>query len=571
MTARSLFFRKPLSMNRFFVLPSALPAVATTLLLRAVLALTFSLSAALVHGHGGDDHSDESAATALATPGSARATLQGEFAEAVLTAGDDALLLWLDESDSNAPLRAELQLQLDEQKLTLESLETGSYRAALATPLTHGSHVVVLAVISDAGVDLLHGELLIPEHDDHTETAASNWLWGLLLLPLLAAAFWFHGRRQRSIASGLALLLLLPSFMNETAYASGDHSDGHSHGEEAAAVAIATGDAPRRLPDGSLFVPKPAQRLLNVRTERISIGEHAISLRLNGQVIADPNGSGLVQAPQTGRLLPVDKRLPSLGRTVKAGEVLALLEPVLNQSERANMTGELARVEASLIAAEKRLQRLSGIRDSVPRRELDQAEVEVAGLRAQRDALQASLHAKLPLRAPISGVISDASVVAGAQMEAGDTVYEIISNDTLAVEAAAYDDRYLRSVQQAVFVHNGKEFPLKLLGVGRKLRDQAVPVQFQVIGNARELATGAIGTVLAQSSDQQRGASVPQSALLRGDDGRPTVLVKIAPEQFKLVAVLSEPLPDNRALISDGLHDGDRVVISGASLLQQIR
>ncbi|MFZ5844798.1 MAG: efflux RND transporter periplasmic adaptor subunit [Pseudomonadota bacterium] len=546
----------------------------SSFLLATALSVVVAVLPGRAHSHGGEDHSHDAPAAVAPVSNAARATLQGEFSEAVLAASDEQLLLWLDDSASNAPLQAELQLQLGEQTLALETVEPGTYRHALATPLAHGSHVIVLTVITDNGADLLSGELLMPEHADDAHSHASRWWWSLLLLlPAAAIALWLSRRRQRgAILPGLLLVgVLMSALVSRDAQAGGDASDGHTHGDEAQPVSIASGDAPRRLPDGSLFVPKSVQRLLNVRTEQIAIGEHAISLRLNGQVIADPNGSGLVQAPQTGRVVPAGKRLPTLGSTVKAGDTLALLEPILSQAERASMTGELARVEAALAAAEKRLQRLSGIRDSVPRRELDQAEVEVAGLRGQHEALRASLHARLPLRAPISGVISEAAVIAGAQIEAGNTVFEIISNDTLAVEAAAYDDRYLRSVQQAVFVHNGKEYPLKLLGVGRKLRDQAVPVQFQVIGNARELATGAIGTVLAQSSDQQRGASVPQSALLRGDDGRPTVLIKIAPEQFKLVAVSSEPLPDNRALISDGLHDGDRVVISGASLLQQIR
>ncbi len=544
-----------------------------------LLLLLSALLTPVVLGHGGDEHGDETAATVVATAGAPRATLQGEFAEAVLIANEQNLTLWLDDSDSNAPLNAELQLQIGDRSIALVRSGEGQYQAELAAALEHGSHALVLTVITDTGADLLAGELLVPEHDEseHDGTGSdghSGW-WALLVLPVLVAAFWIYGRRQRAVVATVVIAssfaLLLPMLTAATAQAGGDHSDGHSHDEPAEATTEIAGDTPRRLPDGSLFVPKSAQRLLNVRTERVGIGEHAMSLRLNGQVIADPNGSGLVQATQTGRVLPAGKRLPTLGSTVKAGDTLALLEPILNQSERATMTGELARVEASLSAAEKRLSRLSSIRDSVPRRELDQAEVDVAGLRAQRAALNESLHAKLPLRAPISGVISDATVIAGAQVEAGSTVFEIISNEALAVEAGAYDDRYLRSVQNAVFVHNSKEYPLKLIGVGRKLRDQAVPVQFQVIGNARELATGAIGTVLAQSSDKQRGASVPQSALLRGDDGRPTVLIKIAPEQFKLVAVSHEPLPDNRALISSGLQDGERIVISGASLLQQIR
>ncbi len=525
--------------------------------------------------HGGEDHADEATVVAPMPQGGPRATLQGEFAEAVVVAADDALTIWLDESDSNAPLAATLQLQVDGTELAVSTEAVGRYRAALTTPLDHGPHTLVLTVVTDSNADLLSGELPIPEHDSSGQSRPISWLWALLLLPLLALAFVVYGRRQRAVIATTGLIavlsLVLPLLVSPSAQAGGDASDGHSHGDETPVATVSSGDAPRRLPDGSLFVPKSAQRLLNVRTERVSISDHAISVRLNGQVIADPNGSGLVQAPQTGRLLPAGKRLPTLGSSVKRGDTLALLEPILSQTERASMTGELARVEASLNAAEQRLQRLTGIRDSVPRRELEQAEVDVAGLRAQRAALSDSLHAKLPLRAPISGVISEAAQAAGAQVEAGSTVFEIISNDALAIEAAAYDDRYLRSVEKAVFVHSGKEYPLRLLGVGRKLRDQAVPVQFQVIGDARELATGTIGTVLAESAEQQRGASVPQSALLRGDDGRATLLIKIAPEQFRLVAVTSELLPDNRALVSDGLHDGDRVVISGASLLQQIR
>lgn len=554
-------------------------AVITAAVSRSLQILLIGLASLLpitpAYSHGDDDHADEATVAAPVPPGGARATLQGDFAEAVIVVADDALTLWLDESDSNTPLTATVQLQIDGQELAVTSESVGRYRVALTNPLDHGAHALLLTVIGTDSADLLTGELLIPEHEDAAHGHGISWLWALLLLPLLALVFVVYGRRQRSALAMAGLFAVLPLLLqlllSPSAQAGGDASDGHSHGDETPVATVSNGDAPRRLPDGSLFVPKSVQRLLNVRTERVSISDHAMSVRLNGQVIADPNGSGLVQAPQTGRLLPAGKRLPTLGSTVKSGETLALLEPVLSQTERASMTGELARVEASLNAAEKRLQRLLGIRDSVPRRELDQAEVDVAGLRAQRAALSDSLHAKLPLRAPISGVISEAAQAAGAQVEAGSTVFEIISNDALAIEAAAYDDRYLRSIQKAVFVHNGKEFPLRLLGVGRKLRDQAVPVQFQVIGDARELATGAIGTVLAESAEQQRGASVPQSALLRGDDGRPTLLIKIAPEQFRLVAVTNELLPDNRALISDGLHDGDRVVISGASLLQQIR
>ena len=41
--------------------------------------------------------------------------------------------------------------------------------------------------------------------------------------------------------------------------------EGHDHGNETKALA-APGDTARRLPSGQLFVPKPMQRILDVRT-----------------------------------------------------------------------------------------------------------------------------------------------------------------------------------------------------------------------------------------------------------------------------------------------------------------
>jgi len=100
---------------------------------------------------------------------------------------------------------------------------------------------------------------------------------------------------------------------------------GHDHGE--AGATAAQGDAPRRLPDGELFLPKPTQRLLNIRT-RVLKPEIALSTdRLIGRVIADPNRSGLVQSTIGGRIRATDDGLPILGQRVKKGQILAFVEP----------------------------------------------------------------------------------------------------------------------------------------------------------------------------------------------------------------------------------------------------
>ena len=54
-----------------------------------------------------------------------------------------------------------------------------------------------------------------------------------------------------------------------------------------------------RLPDGSIFVPKSAQRQLSLRTRAALKGEFPRTLELNGRIIADPNAGGRVQTFQS--------------------------------------------------------------------------------------------------------------------------------------------------------------------------------------------------------------------------------------------------------------------------------
>src|SRR5687768_17688888 len=64
----------------------------------------------------------------------------------------------------------------------------------------------------------------------------------------------------------------------------GEHLDQPEHTHTAAAL--------QRLPDGSLFVPKLAQRRMSIRTQVGVAGDHALPAELNGQVIVDPNAGG---------------------------------------------------------------------------------------------------------------------------------------------------------------------------------------------------------------------------------------------------------------------------------------
>ena len=99
--------------------------------------------------------------------------------------------------------------------------------------------------------------------------------------------------------------------------------EGHDHGD---APAAASGNGPRRLPDGSVFLPMPAQHQIGLRTMPVEAGSHPRAFELSGRVVMDPNAGGMVQAVLAGRLEAGSRGFPSVGQTVKKGEVVAYVE-----------------------------------------------------------------------------------------------------------------------------------------------------------------------------------------------------------------------------------------------------
>jgi cobalt-zinc-cadmium efflux system membrane fusion protein len=137
----------------------------------------------------------------------------------------------------------------------------------------------------------------------------------------------------------LALIPVLCLALATIAYA----GDGHDHGD---APAAANSSGPKRLPDGGVFLPKPAQRQIGVRTLPVEEGALPRSFELSGKVVMDPNAGGKVQALIAGRLEPGPRGFPSLGQRVNKGEVLAWVVPSTGMIERSNQSAQLAELRA---------------------------------------------------------------------------------------------------------------------------------------------------------------------------------------------------------------------------------
>ncbi|CBL43622.1 Hypothetical protein HDN1F_00390 [gamma proteobacterium HdN1] len=330
-----------------------------------------------------------------------------------------------------------------------------------------------------------------------------------------------------------------------------------------------TKPASMRLADGQVAMYKATQHLLGIRTLPARFEDTRRAIALNGKVIADPTASGVVQTIQAGRIGAPEAGFPVLGQRVKAGEVLAWLEPAISSLERANQEAALAELDAQLKLAHSRSARLESLRGSVPNKEIEAAKVEVHGLEQRRRALAASVGQREVLRAPMDGVIGTANVVVGQVVNAGDTLFTLLQPNRLWVESLAYDASPLQ--KSAAARSEGVTFSLAEISRGAVLQDQAVPILYRILPPVPAIPVGQPVTVLAESQTQVNGVIVPSEALMRNGQGEWIVWLHDAAERFRPMLVQWEALDGARSLVRKGLHEGDRVVIRGAASLSQVR
>jgi hypothetical protein len=371
----------------------------------------------------------------------------------------------------------------------------------------------------------------------------------------------------------LALAALLGAgfwLASPKAFAGG--GDDHSHaGEPKATVSVAAGDAPVRLPDGSLHLPKPVQRQWALRTTLVETAKLSATVEFNGRVIADPGSSGRIQATQAGRVVVGDKGLPTLGQKVRKGEVIAYLQPVANSMERGGLSAEVADLTAQLALAEKRVVRVKQLDGVLPQKEIEAAEIERDALIQRRAAVSRGLDGREALLAPVSGVIGAANVVAGEVVDAQVVLFEVVDPDRLAVEALAYDAADTAGLGVASAAFQGGSASLAFVGAGRVLREQAIPLLFRVTKSKVPLAIGMPVKVIARTAREIEGMAVPQSAVVRNGAGETVVWAKADAERFVARRVRVQPLDATHVAVISGLQQHDRVVVDGATLLSQVR
>jgi hypothetical protein len=329
-------------------------------------------------------------------------------------------------------------------------------------------------------------------------------------------------------------------------------------------------DVAQRLPDGGVFAPKSAQRILGARTVVATRAERRRRIEMPGHVIPAPNASGFAQSAVGVRLAPPPGGFPHIGGRVERGDVLAFVEPSMAAIDLSDIRQAQGALDQEIAIAARQVDRFRRLTDSgaVSRTQLAEAEITPEGLRARRASLDDVRIAPEPLVAPVSGVIAAAAAAAGRIAEPQAVVFHIVDPSRLMVEALAFGDEAVGAEAAAVLAEGTAS--LRFVGAGVAEQGRARPLHFRLEtpGAARP---GAMLTVLAETADAVTGLAVPRDSVIRAANGEDVVYVNIAPELFAPRAVRVAPLNGARVLAVAGLEAGDRVVTQGAEPLGQLR
>lgn len=553
----------------------------------AAVAAALLISIAPARAHEGHDHggATANAQPAMASAASARADAVGTAVEVVAVAEGTTLLLYLDAFATNEPL-AGADITVETPAGPVKASEDGDrYRLDAPFLAKPGRYELIATIAAGSDLEIIPLTLVttVPAAPARAAgTTVSGWLaswwpslpgWAsgdaLLLAGGVAAGLLLGillGRNGRRTA---ALLLALPLVLAWSERA--DAHAGHDHGDGKTADVPAAGERAQRLADGTLYVPKPVQRIFGVRTLLTAEATFHRSMELPGRIIPDPNASGVVQASVGGRLSAPPGGFPRLGAAVVKGDVLAYVAPPIQQIDVSDMRQRQGELDQQISIVEARLARYARLVSSgaVARQMYEETQLELQGLRDRRTALDASRRQPEALVAPVDGIVADATPVAGQMAQPNAVIFHIVDPSRLWVEALSF--AAITPVSASAITAAGRSLALAFRGSGFADRNQAIPVHFAIEGDTNGLRAGQFVTVQAATDERRNGIAVPRSAIVRTANGQDFVFEHTAPERFVPRPVRVEPLDGGRVLIVSGAGAGQRIVTQGADLLDHVR
>lgn len=333
-------------------------------------------------------------------------------------------------------------------------------------------------------------------------------------------------------------------------------------------------------PNASLLrFPSGSQQLAFIRTELATLKPEPIGDALPGRIAYDEDRTARVSAPLAGR---VTKIPAALGAAVARGQPLAILDAPDFAQALADV--EQARLELGRKRKVFERSRLLFDSDVLPRKDLESAETdlreaEVELTRAQRRVAELGQSGggggEFVLRSPIAGVVTERSINPGTLVgpDAASPLFVISDPARLRVVVDVPEQQIgVLATGQQVGVEAdafpGTSFTATVVHVGDVLDAGTRRIQVRcAIDNPRRLLKPEMYVrVTPLAPGQQQRVRVPNGAIVTAGV-KSFVFVERAPGEFERRQIVPASQGREFTFVNDGLVDGERVVVSGALLL----
>jgi membrane fusion protein, heavy metal efflux system len=288
-----------------------------------------------------------------------------------------------------------------------------------------------------------------------------------------------------------------------------------------------------------------------------------------GEIVAPDGALVEVAAPVDGLAsADANRRSPSVGQSVRAGELLAVLSPTTQEDGFAQAAARVERLEREVARAE----RLHAA-GAIAAKRLEEARHDLEVARAQAAAFGTDGVGddyRLRLVSPISGVIARRAFVPGGRVEAGEPLFTIVAPGSawLRVQVPPTVAASIPEDARAAFTPEGSDEARetgRLVSVGRVLDDRTrtVPVVFEIDDPEGRLAFGQMARARVPVGGTVPGVVIPDDAIV-DDNGTPVAYVQAGGETFERRVLGLGATDGVRTQVTSGIHPGEMVVTTGA-------
>ena len=181
---------------------------------------------------------------------------------------------------------------------------------------------------------------------------------------------------------------------------------------------------------------------------------------------------------------------------------------------------------------------------------------------------------RFPLFAPIEGVVVQAEITSGQQVDTATPLFTIADLSTVWVEAPIFEGDLDKVDRESLaIIHSVGEERLSWTGRPIYAGEVVDPLKrtanllYAVDNAAGRLKLGMSVTVAVPAGPKQQVVMVPEAALIEDGGGKGVVYVRRNPTLFAEEEVTIGVRQDGHVAVEGGVKEGEDIVVAGASAL----